>query len=119
MQHEIVGMGRICVDHVVCLDDYPARDTKNHIKEHWFQVGGPVPTALVTARRLGDWSASFMGQWGDDTHGEWIRADLAREGVDASRSRAGDASRTAFAHIWVDGSGARTIAYARGRFESF
>lgn len=116
-QCEIIGIGRIVMDHAVRLENYPEPDTKNHILDHWFQVGGPVPTALVAARRFTGASARFIGQWGRDAHGDAIERDLRSEGIDIRGSEVVDRIHTTFAHVWIDPDGHRTIAYSRGDFD--
>ncbi|MEM7395666.1 MAG: carbohydrate kinase family protein, partial [Verrucomicrobiota bacterium] len=114
MKADLTGIGNIVIDHVVKVNPYPEENTKQRIDHHWFQVGGPVPTALVFATRLGH-AASFIGTWSDDVHGKTIEADLEAEGIDFSEARNREPGRTGFAHIWVDPDrGTRTIVYSRG-----
>lgn len=119
MRHLILGIGTVVVDDVVRLDRLPPLDTKAPIRERWRQVGGPVPTALVAASRLGS-PCVFAGKWGDDAEGETIEADLQSEGIDLSQSVREPGGRSGFAQVWVDaspeGNGARSIAFFRGEF---
>jgi len=120
----IVGIGTVVVDDVVELDRFPEPDSKAPIRARWRQVGGPVPTALVAAARLGS-SCAFAGKWADDPEGAFVAADLEREGIDtrlcerasASGSAQGEACHTGFAQVWVDRErGGRNIAFSRGQF---
>jgi len=111
----IVGLGIVVIDHLVILPEHPPADTKTNVLEDRFQVGGPVPTALVLLRRFG-WQCSLIGHWADDAFGEMIEADLHREGVGFDRERCRCTSRSGFSHVWIDRrNGTRTIACSRPR----
>jgi len=118
----IVGIGTVVVDDVVELDRFPAPDRKAPIRARWRQVGGPVPTALVTAARLGN-RCTFAGKWADDPEGAFVAADLEGEGIDTRLCEQVSAEgedgtfHTGFAQVWVDReSGGRNIAFSRGQF---
>jgi len=101
------------LDQVMLLPGLSAPDCKCAADETWSQVGGPVPTALVTAQRLGV-VTSFMSAWGTDTAGEFIAEDLAGEGVDLSLSVRDPELKTGVAQVWVSRATAeRSIAYMR------
>lgn len=113
----IIGLGTIVVDHMVAVDGFPERDTKNEISEHWFQVGGPVPTALAAVNRLGGRSA-FLGRWANDHLGAMIEEDLRAEGIAFDAPACEADSQTGFAHVWVErDSGRRTSVFHRGSHE--
>ncbi len=115
--YSVVGLGTIVVDHMVVVDRFPERDTKNEVAEHWFQVGGPVPTALTAAARLGA-RAAFRGKWAKDHLGALIEEDLRREGVAFDPPACEADSQTGFAHVWVEpDSGRRTSVFHRGSHE--
>lgn len=116
MEPSVFGIGSVVVDHVVELGRYPEPDTKNAIKAHWQQVGGPVPVALCTAAFYGT-RTTLLSRWGDDPAGRFIRETLHRRGVriDSTRSQPGWSS--GFAQVWTEtATGRRTIAYTRGSF---
>lgn len=115
--YSVIGLGTIVVDHMVALEGFPERDTKNEVHEHWFQVGGPVPTALVEVNRLGG-RATFQGRWANDHLGGMIEQDLAAEGVAFDAPACEADSQTGFAHVWVEpDSGRRTSVFHRGSHE--
>jgi len=115
---DVAGLGTILVDHQIFLDTYPAHDTKTEINSDRFQVGGPVPTALVVLSRFGK-TCQFMGRWGKDTFGELIEADLRRERVNFDAAVCARAESSGFAHVWVDrATASRTIVFSRARAES-
>jgi ribokinase len=106
-------LGTVVVDHVSVLERFPDCDTKNEVLESHMQVGGPVPTALVLLSRFGC-RTRFVGCWSDDEFGQFIEADLLREGVDVSGSLRGGDCTTGFAQVWLDqATGRRTIACTR------
>lgn len=112
----LFGIGTVVLDHVLQLPAWPAANSKVQIAADWRQVGGPVPTALVMAARLGA-SCGFAGRWGDDPAGADIVANLRAEGLDLSASQPAPGGRSGFAQVWVDArSGDRTIAFSRGDF---
>ena len=115
--YSVIGMGTIVVDHMVAMADFPERDTKNEVAEHWFQVGGPVPTALVAVTRLGG-RTTFRGKWAKDHLGAMIENDLKTEGVAFDAPACEADSQTGFAHVWVElDSGRRTSVFHRGSHE--
>ena len=116
-QYSVIGLGTVVVDHMVAVRGFPERDTKNEIGEHWFQVGGPVPTALAAVNRLGG-RATFQGKWAADHLGAMIEEDLRTEGVSFTAPVCEADSQTGFAHVWVElDSGRRTSVFHRGSHE--
>ncbi len=115
--YDVAGLGTILVDQQVFLDTYPALDTKTEVNSYRFQVGGPVPTALVLLSRFGK-TCQFAGRWGKDTFGDLIESDLRRERVHFDAASCARADSTGFAQVWVDrATASRTIAFARARRE--
>ena len=55
-KYDCVGLGIIVLDHLITVKNYPVVNSKNVIKSHQRQGGGPVPTALAV-----------LGQFGKDT----------------------------------------------------
>lgn len=112
----IAGIGTVVVDHVLQMNRYPISDTKNVIRDHLKQVGGPVPVALSTAAFFGTTTA-FLGRWGDDDAGRFVEETLRQRNVDYSFSSSRKSWSTGFAHVWTEAASAtRTIAYSRGEF---
>ncbi len=110
---DVIGLGTVVVDHLMLLEAEPEFDSKHQALEDRFQIGGPVPTALVLLQRFGC-SCRFIGGWGRDAFGQMISDDLSGEGVDVSCSLQSDALQTGIAHVWIDqSSGQRTIACRR------
>ena len=104
----VTCVGLAVVDHVFTVDAPPPGPGK-HFADGYRQVGGgPAATAAVTVARLGG-EARFVGHVGADPAGEWILADLAREGVDVSKCRMTADHGSPVSAVFVDGEGERTI----------
>jgi sugar/nucleoside kinase (ribokinase family) len=112
--YSVFGLGTIVVDHQVVLSSLPEADTKGEIIDDRHQVGGPVPTALSLLRRFGV-QATFQGKWGNDPFGQSIEEDLKSQAIEFDQRACRSASRSGFAHVWVEEkTGRRTIAAYRG-----
>jgi sugar/nucleoside kinase (ribokinase family) len=110
----VFGLGTIVVDHQVVLASLPEADTKGEVIADRHQVGGPVPTALSLLRNFGLRTA-FQGRWSDDSFGRMIEADLQSQSIEFDPCQCRTATRSGFAHVWVEQeTGRRTIAAYRG-----
>lgn len=110
----LTGIGHCVWDQSLLVSRYPAPDSKNLALARTEGGGGPVPTALVAASRLGV-SCRYLGLVGDDSPGRAILRELDHAGIDTGgcRSLAGVASPVA--SLWVEqGSGKRTVVLDRG-----
>jgi len=83
MTIDAIGLGLCTVDMLFVVDRQPTFDTTMRASQYLRQGGGPVPTSLVALARLGA-STSYVGKIGDDPDGDFIRAELEKEGVDTS-----------------------------------
>ncbi len=83
MTIDAIGLGLCTVDMLFVVDRQPTFDTTMRASQYLRQGGGPVPTSLVALARLGA-STSYVGKVGDDADGDFIRAELEKEGVDTS-----------------------------------
>jgi ribokinase len=114
-KYDIVGVGICCVDHISLLERYPEPDKKIEALKSSVQGGGPVPTAICTASRLGAKTA-FVGLVGDDRDGEFIKSELVSFGADASYLIARGGCVTSSASIWADVThGTRNVVLDRKR----
>ncbi len=112
-EFDVLGLGTVVVDHHLLIDGYPKVDTKNIALDHHYQVGGPVPTALVFLSRL-EIETAFVGFWGTDSFGQRVADDLRAESVDIQASFVLPEISTGFAHVWVDqNTGLRTLVCQR------
>ena len=82
-QFDVIGIGMSTVDNLFLVPMAPAFGQKFRAADYKRQGGGPVATALVTLARLGA-MVSFIGKIGDDTEGNFIKAEFLKEGVDIS-----------------------------------
>ena len=80
---DIVGIGVCTVDHLVTVPRMPHRNENMQALNYMRQPGGLASCSLVAAARLGA-TTKIISRIGDDALGEYIRADLQREGVDVS-----------------------------------
>ncbi len=76
----IVGFGMSVLDCVQVVDSFPAQGGVTRVLESATMGGGPVPTALCAAARLGAETA-LLDRVGDDWRGHLLRADYERFGV--------------------------------------
>ena len=81
---DIVGIGVCTVDHIVTAPRLPKRNENMRALSYTRELGGLASIALIAAARLGA-RTKLIGRTGDDENGEFIRATLHREGVDAAR----------------------------------
>lgn len=110
---DLVGLGLIATDHIVSLPRFPGPGEKIRYDSERTLPGGQVAGAVVVATRYG-LTASFCGSVGEDEDGDLQIAELAREGVDASRLRRVPSTHSQRAWIFVEeASGERTIFYDR------
>ncbi len=98
---DIVGIGVCTVDHLMTVPQMPGNNVNMKASSYLRQPGGLASCALVAAARLGA-RCKIIALIGDDADGQYIRAELASEGVDASNliTRAGSQSHVSL--ILVD-----------------
>lgn len=104
----VLCVGLAVVDHLFHVDSLPQKPGKHFASEYRQVGGGPAATAAVTVARLGG-EARFIGHIGADAAGEWILADLTREGVDVTKCRISTDHRSPVSSVFVTGDGERTI----------
>ena len=61
----IFGVGHCVMDQLMLVKNHPVADSKNMALARAECVGGPVPSALVAAARMGS-ECIFAGQVGDE-----------------------------------------------------
>ena len=77
---DILGIGMSMLDSFQIVDDFPAAPGVTEVSDARFAGGGPVPTALCTAARLGAGSA-IIDRIGDDWCANIIRSEYEFFGV--------------------------------------
>ena len=107
MANDIIAIGVCCIDHLSVV---------NRTADGWEQCGAPLvqggglaATAATAIARLGG-NVELWAYVGDDYHGQMIRAELERDGVDISQVQVLPNQRSACSYIEVDAeTGERTI----------
>ena len=112
-QLDVVGVGENSVDLVLRLDARPGFEpgAKTAIRSQDRAVGGQVVTTLCTCAALG-LRAAYVGTFGDDENGAFVRQELERRGVDLSGA-AIRAAANRLAVILVDPDGERVVLWSR------
>lgn len=106
---DIVGIGVCTVDHLMTVPHMPGNNVNMKASAYLRQPGGLAACALMAAARLGA-RCKIIAQIGDDADGQYIRGELASEGVDTSSLVARAGSQSHVSLILVDErSGDRSI----------
>ena len=112
---DVVGVGANSVDYVYRLPEFPAPDSpraKIRIAHHGTSCGGQTATTLCTCAAMG-LRTRYVGTTGNDENGRLMRAELARRGVDITRTAVRSANN-AFAVILLDeAQGERVVLWDR------
>ncbi|OHB73827.1 MAG: hypothetical protein A2V70_12910 [Planctomycetes bacterium RBG_13_63_9] len=80
---DILGFGAVAVDDLLYVDEYPAVDSKVHVRQRRRQCGGNTGTALVAAARLGR-RCAYVGLLGDDELSRFVIDNFRREDIDVT-----------------------------------
>lgn len=80
---DILGLGMSILDSIQVVEAFPAAAGVTRVIRSAMMGGGPVPTALCAASRLGAKTA-IIDRIGDDWCGERLRADYTKFGVDTT-----------------------------------
>ena len=107
MANEIVAIGGCCIDHLSIVTRTP--DGWEQCGTPLVQGGGPAATGATAVARLGG-KVELWSYVGDDYHGQMIRRELERDGVDVSQIHVAPNHRSPSSYIEVDSeTGERTI----------
>ena len=112
-EFDVVGFGTNAIDHLICVPEYPAFDSKVKLTGYSKQAGGEVASTLVGLQRL-VMATAYAGRFGGDEEGTFGLQTLIDEGVDISYAEVvqGAATQTAFIII-EERTGERTIIWNR------
>ena len=111
---KIVGIGANVFDTLYSVDKYPAEDTKTCAKAVKECGGGPCATGLVTASKLGA-SCGFIGNFTDDSAGDFLKSDFEKYGVDTSYMTFKPGYSSFCSVLWLAGDTAsRTCVFFKG-----
>lgn len=110
---QAVSFGYNSCDILCLMQGYPKADSKTRLDRLIREGGGQAATAAVALARWG-FSTRYVGKFGDTPEGEFARASLEKEGVDAAGCLLAEGTQNQVAVIWIDQiSGERTITYIR------
>jgi sulfofructose kinase len=109
---KLLGIGHIVLDHSLRLESLPGADIKVEALQGTLAGGGPVPTACVTAARLGA-TVGLLAQVGDDPPGDFLVKELESEGLSTEWLKRRSKQRTPMASIMVTSQGQRTVILDR------
>ena len=110
LANDIITIGGCCIDHLSIVtrtaDGWEACGTP------LVQGGGPAATGAVAIARLGG-SVELWSYVGDDYHGQMIRGELERQGVDVSKVHVAPNHHSPSSYIEVDSRPASGRSTAR------
>ncbi|KPA20698.1 putative sugar kinase YdjH [Shimia sp. SK013] len=110
---KILCVGAAVVDFVFHLETLPSRPEKYGTEEAHVVGGGCAANAAVAVARLGG-TAVLGARLGDDSIGDLIVEDLAREGVDVSNVTRTKGAKSSYSSVLIDAAGERQIVNFRG-----
>ena len=85
---DVIGIGANSVDYVYVLPEFPHPDTssaKLRIQNASVSYGGQTATTLCTCAAMG-LRTRYVGTMGSDEHGERMRQELRRRGIDVEHA---------------------------------
>jgi sulfofructose kinase len=109
---DVVGLGENSVDTVIRIPGALLDDAKLRISSRQRRPGGQVATTLATCAALG-LRAAYLGAFGNDEHGQLIRDELSRRGVDTSHAVVRTVPNRHAIVIVDEHTGARTVLWER------
>jgi len=113
---DLFGLGMSILDSVQIVGDFPAEGGVTRVVRSTMMGGGPVPTALCAASRLGA-KAAIIDRVGDDWRGGRLRADYGEFGVDTRFLLTGANRSSSFGTVLVrERDGERHLLFEEGDF---
>jgi len=117
----IAGAGNWIIDHLYICDRWPQEETLSNILEEARGTGGAPYNCLLDVAKFGPPPGKeaipleAAGLTGDDADGEFIRAQMAEHGIDASALASTDRAPTSYTNVMVvQATGRRTFFHNRG-----
>ena len=111
---KIVIAGSVLVDHLNGIDEYPREGTLAQIRTVARSPGGIVPNVGIDLRRFApEIPVMAAGAVGDDADGAFVRAAMAREGIDVANIRSTPLP-TSFTQVMSVAGGERTFFTCAG-----
>ncbi len=113
---DLLGLGMSILDSVQVLDQFPSDAGVTRVSNSVLMGGGPVPTALCAAARLGA-RAAIMDRVGNDWRGDRIVEDYRKFGVDTRYLLKEEGRTSSFGTVLVRKSdGERHLLFEEGDF---
>lgn len=113
---DVCGIGMSTIDSLQLIDDFPSSSGVTEVIESRLMGGGPVPTALCTAAKLGA-KAVIVDRVGDDWSGRLTRDEYDSYGVNTESLRLEADKTTTFACVLVrKNDGERHVVFSPGDF---
>ena len=116
LKYDVVGVGANSIDFVYRLPAYPTPGdafAKLPITDYRISCGGQVTTALATCAAMG-LTTAYIGTIGSDPHGERMRDELQRRGIDTTHALARNAQNPFAVILLEDREGERVVLWHRG-----
>lgn len=114
---DVLGVGENSVDIVLIVPAPPAPNdnrNKQRIVARHVQCGGQTATAMAACAGLG-LRAAYVGAFGNDAHGQLIREELLRRGVDLATAPVCEAENRYAVILVEQHSGDRMVLWDRDR----
>jgi ribokinase len=105
---EIIGIGALNIDKLYLVERIGAAGEEIGIDSVSEQPGGSAANTIAALARLGI-TTGFIGRVGDDADGEYLRFEMAKEGVDTRGIAVAWGGRTGTAIVLVDSCGERSM----------
>lgn len=113
---DIVGLGMSMIDLLQVVGEFPDRAGVTEVTQSRLMGGGPVPTALCAASRLGA-SAAIVDRIGADWRGDLVASEYGRYGVDHTHLILEEGKTTTFGLVLVrERDGERHVVFSPGDF---
>lgn len=113
---DLVGIGMSTIDLLKVVEEFPEGEGVTEVIESRLQGGGPVPTALVTAAKLGA-KAAVVDRIGADWRGDLVVHEYRAAGVDTRYLEREPERQTTFGAVLVrQRDGARHVVFSPGDF---
>lgn len=113
---DIVGIGMSMIDLLKVVEEFPESEGVTEVIESRLQGGGPVPTALVMAAKLGA-DTAIVDRIGRDWRGELVVHEYRAAGVDTRHLDLEPDRETTFGAVLVrQRDGARHVVFSPGNF---
>lgn len=113
---DILGIGMSMMDSIQVIEEFPHSGGVTEVRRSALMGGGPVPTALCAAARLGA-DVGIIDRIGSDWRGDLIREDYGKFGVDTRFLQSESGKTSTFGTALVrERDGERHIVFQRGTF---